>query len=212
VVKTKMISSRTDFNETWLTEMPARLGNFGETFIILEKSIEEWKKNGFTPEKISNNLFRISGQNMIYYWYQDTDDITIALELEKRPQGMAVTLVGKNTKFTGKPPYATDLYKDVLSTLSHSLLFSDNQLSNDGIELWKKLMLDPHFKVSVYNTKDPGKTFVTLNSDELEKYMGPEFYNYRFVLSKKGETLAETTSYFNIRRYRELVPGMKLED
>jgi hypothetical protein len=206
-----MTTGRTDFIETWLTEMPSRLGNFGETFSILQKSIQEWIEDGHKPEQISDNLFTLSGQNIVYYWYQNDTDIILALELEKRPQGLAVTIVGKNPKYTGNAPYATDLYKEVLSLLPYSLLFSDAQLSDDGIDLWKRLLLDPEYTISVYDSKAPGKTFVTIDSnEELEKYLG--YYNYRFVLSKKGKNLAETRSFFNIRRYRELVPGMSLDD
>lgn len=208
-----MTTSRTDFNETWLSEMPSRLGNFGETFSVLRNSITEWIAEGYKPEKVTNNLYRLSGENIMYFWYQDNTDIVLALEIEKRPQGLAVSTVGKNPKYTGKAPYATDLYKEVLSLVPYSLLFSDSQLSDDGIELWKNLTMDSSYKVSVYNVKDPGKTFLTIDSnEELEKYLGPEYYNYRFVLSKKGKSLAETRSFFNIRRYRELVPGMRLED
>jgi len=204
--------SRTDFNETWLTEMPAKLGNFGNTFDILEKSIREWIEDGRKPEKLSNILYRLDGQNMMYYWYQDGDNIVVAVELDKKPQGMVVSIVGKNPEYSGKPPYSTDLYSDILPTIPYSMLFSDNQLSDDGIQLWKKLSFDSSNTISVFNSKDPGKTFKTLNTpDELDSYLGDDKYYDRFVLSKKGHTLSETRSYFSTRRLREMA-GMNLND
>lgn len=203
-----MNSSRTDFNETWLSEMPSKLGNFSGTFKVVSDNISEWIRSGKIPEQVSPDMFKLTGQNIEYFWYQNNDDITLAVELEKRSQGLAVSVVGKNPKYSKIPPYATDLYSDILSVVPQSLLFSDKQLSDDGIELWKRLMNKPDNVVSVYSTSDPGQTFKTLSDPkDLNKYLGPDHYCDRFVLSKKSHTLAETRSYFNIRRYRELSGG-----
>jgi hypothetical protein len=207
-----VLTNRTDFNETWLAEMPARLGDFGETFEILEKTINSWIQDGHKPTALGNELYKLSGKNMIYYWYQSGQDIAVAVELQRRPQGFMVDVVGKNPKYKNSAPYATDLYQAVLSDVPGSLLFSDGQLSDDGISLWKRLMSDGTTTVSVYNTKDPGKTFVTLTDpSQLDDYMSAGHYHDRLVLSKRGLSLAETRSYFNTRRYRELA-GIMLED
>jgi hypothetical protein len=207
-----MITSRTDFNQTWLVEMPARLGDFGETFEILEKTINSWIQDGHVPVPLGNGLYKLSGQTMVYYWFQTGSDITVAVELQRRPQGFIVDVVGKKPKYKNSAPYATDLYQAVLNDTSGSLLFSDGQLSNDGIRLWKRLMLDGSTAVSAYNSQSPGKTFVTLTDpSQLDDYMSAGHYHDRFVLSKRGHSLAETRSYFHTRRYRELA-GMLLED
>jgi hypothetical protein len=192
--------------------MLSRLGNLGDTFPVINNAIHEWIADGKVPEKLSTGAFRLVGQNISYYWFQSGDDITIGVELEKRSQGYAISVVGKNPAYSGQPPYATDLYLAILPTVPHSLLFSDGQLTDDGIELWKRLISDRSNVVSVYNHKDLGKSFKTLSgTDDLEDYLGPDHYYDRFVLSKKGHTLAETRSYFNIRRYREL-SGLSLTD
>jgi hypothetical protein len=202
-------SSREDFVESWLSEMPAMLGDFGETFSIVEKSIKQWIAGGYNPQQITDGLYKIVGTNLIYYWFQNNNDIIVAAELEKKNQGYAVSIVGKNPTYKNAPPYATTLYQSILSDIPQSLLFSDQQLSNDGISLWKKLMSDPSNVVSVYNKEAPGQSFKTLETpSELDDYLGPYRANYRFVLSKKGLSLAETSSYFNLRRYRELSKGL----
>jgi hypothetical protein len=207
-----MKTSRSDFNETWLAEMPAKLGNFGDTFSIVNTSITEWVAAGKVPEQLSPALFRLSGQNISYYWYQTLDEITLAVELEKRPQGLAVSIIGKNPKCMNQSPYATELYSDILKHNPYSLLLSDNQISDSGIKLWKRLLTDPANIVSVYNHRNPARTFKTITSvAEMDAVLGPDHYYDRFVLSHKGTSLAETRSYFNTRRYRELA-GISLED
>ena len=204
------MSGRDQFNTTWLVETPSTLGEFGNTFDILSNSINDWINNGIVPTQIKPNLFTLHGQNIQYFWYQDKNEITLAVELEKRQQGYAVTIVGKNPKYSNKLPYATDLYNEILSVIPLSLIFSDAQLSNDGISLWRKLISDPNNVVSAYNQQTPGKSFKTISPHELDDYIGPDHYYLRFVLSRKGIALAETRSYFNTRRYREL-SGMILE-
>ena len=205
-------TSRTDFNETWLTEMPSKLGAFPSTFQVLADSINEWVASGHSPEQVAPDLFKLTGQNIIYFWYQKNNDIVVAVELEKRSQGLAVSVVGKNPQYANQPPHATDLYSAILSLVPQSLLFSDKQLSDDGINLWKKLMVDPTNKISVYTAPNPGQSFKTLSDPkELDDYLGPDHYNDRFVLSKHAHSLEETRSYFNTRRYREL-SGLNTKD
>jgi hypothetical protein len=202
-------SSREDFAESWLSEMPAKLGDFGETFSIVERSIRDWISDGHQTENLSDSLYRLSGENIEYYWFQNDEDILVAAELEKKSQRYAVSVVGKNPRYKNKPPYATDLYQEILSRIPLSLLFSDAQLSDDGIALWKKMIQDPSLSVSVYDRESPGQSFKTVEKPEdLDHYIGPSHSRYRFVLSKKGQSLSETRSYFNLRRYRELAGAL----
>ena len=62
-------TGRTDFNETWLFEMPEGMGHF-ETFNALEYSIHDLINSGFTPLKINNNLYKIEGVNIVFYWIE----------------------------------------------------------------------------------------------------------------------------------------------
>ena len=140
----------------------------------------------------------------------------LGVELEKKTQGWTVRLTGKNPKFKGKPPYASTLYSAILDDNKHFSIriMSDVQLSDEGYEIWKNLF-NQGCKISVYDNKDSGKTFQTFTSiEDFENYFRHDdrsFQRYQFVLSTAGAMLAETRSYFNIRRYREL-GGLSLED
>ena len=67
----------------------------------------------------------------------------------------------------------------------------------------------------MYDKTDPGQSFKPLIShSDLDQYFkqgDSTFKKYQFVLSESGENYAETHSYFNTRRMRELC-GFDLED
>ena len=198
------MTSSTDFNKTWLVEYPIDIGDLGANtvFDFLKSKLSNIKN---TKIKVSQNLFKLEDALYIYYWYQNKKDIIIIMQLRKNPQGNLVNLVGKNPDYINTPPYATDLYQAALSDSASSLLFSDSILSKDGLALWKKLLSNTDNVVSVYNMEEPGKSFKTLtNPNELDNYIGIDHSGFRFVLSKRGQSLAETKSFFDTRRYREL--------
>jgi len=210
-----MSTSRTSFIETWLEESPSGLGSF-ETFDGLQYTIEDMKKAGIDVIRVSDKLFKIEGNTILLYWYQDNNQtITLGVELKKRPEGIVVSLLGKNPKYKGKPPYASDLYSDVLKDTNNNIrILSDKQLSDEGYNLWKRMVQKGH-KVSVYDSKDPGRTFKTFTTDEeMEQYFKHDdttFMRYQFVLSENVLSYCELKASFNLRRMREL-SGLKLED
>jgi hypothetical protein len=208
-----MKTNRTDFNETWLIETPMSLGKF-PMYDTIEYSIKDRIKSGSKVEDLGNGLRKIKGSQIIYYWYESAGIILLGIELNIRPQGLVVSGLGKNPSVKG-PPYASDLYDAVLKNENQSLrLISDADMSDDAFEIWKRLLTLGH-TISVYDTSDPGTSFVSINNvDELKKYFRHDDTNYRkyrFVLSETNEVLAETRSYFNTRRMRELA-GIPLED
>lgn len=208
-----MTTSRSDFNQTWLIESPEGHGSF-ETFEAIEYNIRDRIKNGASPIALGNNLFKIEGNQIKFYWYQKEGAILLGVELFIRPQGMSVNLIGKNPKTKSSPPFSSDLYLAILKDNNKSLLFSDTQMSNDGLNIWKRLVTNG-YPVSVYDRAAPGKSFKTFTDaselDEFVKDDDRDFRRYQYVLSLPGETLAETRSHFNTRRYREL-SGLALDD
>jgi hypothetical protein len=201
-----MTTSRTDFNETWLMEMPQGIGSF-ELFDMLDYNIKDRIKNGSPVKDLGNGLKKIDGQQVKYYWYEKDGVILLGAELYIRPQGLVVSSLAKNPKVNGAP-YASDLYNDILNDSNRSLkLLSDIDISNDAFKVWSKLLNMGH-KISVYDNKNPGKTFTTISTvQQLASYFKDDDRNYRqyqYVLSESGEMLAETRSYFNTRRMREL--------
>lgn len=207
-----MPTCRTDFNETWLTEMPMGLGSF-ETYDALVYNIKDLLDNGVAPKDLGNGVKKIELLPTVFYWYENKNTIILGVGLVKKQQGLVVQLTGKNPKYRGKPPYASDLYQFILrdnKTKSIRLL-SDESLSDEGKQIWDRLF-SMGLNVSVYDRESPGKSFKTFKTKkEMDNYFeldNTDFKRYQYVLSESREMLAETRSYFNTRRMRELIPGL----
>lgn len=202
-------NSRQDFIDTWLTEAPEGVGSF-ETFDALEYQIRDFIKHGVAVKDLDNNLKKIELSQSVIYWYEDQHkNIILASALAKSPQALVVEMTGKNPRYKNKPPYASDLYHVVLQdNKTHSIrLLSDRALSDEGKKLWDR-MFQKGDSVSVYDRENPGRTFKTFDSqaemDSYFKHDDTDFRRYQYVLSAPGEMLAETRSFFHLRRFREL--------
>jgi len=209
-----MITSRTSFNESWLTEMPEGVGSF-ELFDMLEYRIKQLAASSSTVIDLGNNLKKIDGNQVKFYWYEKNGDIVLAIELSVSQQSLTVNATGKNPKYKGCPPFASDLYDAILKDTDRSIrIMSDTQLSDEGYDIWKRLFNQGH-KISVYDRLNPTKTFHTFkNLSDLDNFFkkdDSDYSRYQFVLSESREMFAEMQSFFNTRRYRELA-GLSLDD
>lgn len=194
-------TSRADFNQTWLTEMPEGLGDIELWDMMLYNS------HGAQIITVNANLKKITGSQTVYYWWEVAGEIVLAAEFSVRPQAYTVIAVAKSPQWRRKPPYMTDLYQAVLADTGQSIrLFSDTQLSNGGMDVWRKL-LAAGCKISVYDRHNPGGSFVTISdADQLEQYFqddDTDYRRYQYVLSEAQSHL-DTLSYFGTRRIREL--------
>lgn len=207
--------SRADFATTWLAEMPEGIGqvNLADTVAY---GIKDRIKHGAVPNDLGAGLMKIEGQQTVYYWYEKSGNILLAIEFTKGAQALIVNAVGKFNK--GQPPYATDLYdavladrKNIAGSVNSIKLMSDKQLSDDGIKIWQRLLQQGH-KISVYNNKQPGQSFIEITSiDKLMQYFqddNTDFQQWQYVISESGPAYAETRSFFNTRMMRELNPKM----
>lgn len=201
-------TSREDFDESWLTEMPMGVGEVGnEFFYTLLSTIREFMDAGLPIVDLGNGYKRMAGETIAFYWYEENNTIIIAIELSIKKQSLVVNRVGRNPD-TQRKIHASDLYDVVLKDNYKALrLMSDDQLSDNGYKLWKRL-LSQGKHITVYDSHNPGSTMQTLNSiadmDEFFKHHAQDFKRWQYVLSDGGVKLAETRSYFNTRRYREL--------
>ena len=199
---------RQDFIDTWLVEMPSGSGRF-ETFSSLEYVIKDLKKH-IKPTSVSGDLFRIVLGDVLYYWYEKDEVIQLATELHNKAQGIVISITGKNPSLKGSSPYASDLYVTILKNTDKNIrLVSDEQLSDEGYSLWKKLLKLGH-KVSMYNSEDsPGQSLRTFNTpeemDEFFKHDDINFKKYQYVLSEDVIKMCEVRGRFNSRRARELI-------
>lgn len=84
-----MTTSRTDFNSTWLIEMPQNIGAV-EMFDMLEYNIKDQLKSKAKVIDLKNGLKKIDGERVKYYWYEQDGNILLGAELSVRPQGLVV--------------------------------------------------------------------------------------------------------------------------
>lgn len=208
----KVLGSRSSFVETWLTEMPSGLGRF-DTYEALVYSIKDFLKHGINPA-LKEPLYKIDAGDKLFYWIGP--NIDIATEVHVKPEGLVVSITGKNPTLRGNPPFASDLYSLILKESEKNIkLLSDDQLSDEGFSMWKN-MVKLGAKVSVYDARNPGKTFKTIDDpSELEdffKHDDSDFRQYRFVLSENLISFLSMRSSFRLRLLRESTPGMALTD
>jgi hypothetical protein len=199
--------SREQFNESWLAEMPERIGAT-ELIDMLEYNIKDLIKNGVKPEQVGP-LQKIELSTVVYYWQTDRDgNIIIAVEFGKKPNTLVVHAVGKRGQ-SGNPPFASDLYIAVLNDRKGAnnaiSLSSDDTMSDKGFDIWKRLLQSGH-SISMYDKSAPGQTHVRINSvDELASFFKDDdrdFRRYQYILSE-GDGM-EIRAQFLTRRTREL--------
>lgn len=206
-------TSREDFTETWLSEMPMGSGTFS-TYDGLKQDVINLINSGVRITNLGNDIQTFIGSQVAYFWYRNpqNDEPILITQLDIKPQALVVSMTGKNPKYKNRPPYASDLYNTILDSTGRSIrLMSDETLSDEGYDLWKRLLTQGH-KISVYDREHPGQTMITIDTlDDMEKYFktgDTSFKRYQYVISESGESLVETTSHFNTRRMRELIPGL----
>jgi len=185
-------------------------GNF---FDIIVGNIREFTKYGKAVESLNDGFKKIVGQQVMYYWHEDTaGDIDMAIELSVLPQALMVNAIGK--KSSGSEIYATDMYDVILRDNYKSLrLMSDTKLTGHGFSVWKRLLNLGH-TISVYDKNSPTNIISISNVDEMENFYrlhSRDYLRYQYVLSETNVKLAETRSFFNTRRMREL-SGLGTED
>ncbi len=201
------MTTRNDFTNTWLVEMPSGIGISGHgIFRPLVYAINDRIRHGSKPTSLANGYRKIVGQSTAYYWHENgSEQIDIAVELAIAPQGLIVNGVGKPE---GSPMHASDLYELILNDNHKALrLLSDELLSDQGLNLWKRLLSLGH-KISVYDQDRPEQELITLHSehemDQYFKHSNDKYRRYQYVLSESGEQLAEVRSTFNTHRMRVL--------
>lgn len=199
--------SREEFNESWLGEMPERIGTT-ELIDMLEYNIKDLIKNGHKPESIGS-LQKIELASVVYYYQTDRDgNISIAVAFDKKPNTLVVNSIGKRGN-AGKPPFASDLYIAVLNDRKGSnnsiSLTSDETLSDRGFAIWKRLLQAGH-SISLYDKNAPGQTHTRINSvKELTSFFkndNRDYRRYQYILSE-GDGI-EVRAQFLTRRTREL--------
>jgi hypothetical protein len=205
-----MTTSRTDFNETWLSEAPEGIP-VADHYAPLVYNINDRIKHNASVMDLSNNYKKIVGGQVCYYWQEINNIIEIACELSIKPQALVVNSIGKRA---GSASHATDLYTTILNDSKQAIkLMSDTRLTDNGLSVWKRLVNNGH-NITVYDKSNPGQSMTLItNAQDLDRFVrhnDENYQNYQFVLSE-ASYLAEVRSFFNTRRLRELT-GVGTED
>ena len=202
-----MSDSRSDFTESWLTEMPMGIGKMGVSFFhTMLYSLKDYIQHGGNITTLPNGYKKMFGQQVAYYWHETSDTIDLIVELTVKPQALVVNGISKNPK--GCTIHATDMYNAILKDNHKSIrLMSDEKLSDQGYALWKRLLSIGH-RITVYDKNNPGAPIQTVDSiedmDNFYKLGDTSATKWQFVLSESNEKLAEARSYFNTYRMRKL--------
>jgi hypothetical protein len=199
--------SRETFNETFLFELPQ--WTIPKDYSVDIIHVIREKQTYFKTINLGNNFYKMEGPQLIYYWYEQNGNILLGAEFKKEHHAVVVNFIGKPNK--GTPLYASDLYLDVLADRKNiggninAIVTSDQQLSDEGFNIWAKLLKDGH-KVTVYNPKIPNGYIKINSSDELKQYFNKDnnSKDYRYVLSESPQDDSEIRSFFNLRRLREV--------
>ena len=202
--------SRVNFESTWLAESPNGIPKTDLSASIIT-AIRDRLNYGFRAIELGSGYKKIEGDQVVFYWYEDTGKILLGVELEKRYQALVVNGVGKANR--GVPPYASDLYDVVLRDrknmpgMNSVRIMSDRDLSEEGLAIWQRLLEKGH-KVSIYDAANPGQSFVEITSvEDMQQYfkMGDkEFRRWQYIISESGVVYAETRGFFLTRKMREL--------
>lgn len=207
----EVLGSRENFSSTWLTESPEGIGTFELVDTIVYNIRDRIKHDPTSVVTLGNGWKKLEGTQVVYYWFEEDRSITLAAEFEKAPQALVVRGVGKLKK--GRPPFASDLYnlvlqdrKQLAGEIDAIRIMSDTQLSDEGFELWSRLLSQGH-KLMVYDKQKPGQSYQGITTqDELAKFFKTDdrsFQRYQYVIVESVH-YGEVRSHFNTRRMREL--------
>src|ERR1035438_10544038 len=199
------------FEKSFLTEFPMNIGyGYGKALEILKNSISELQDYGATISNLGSlntfEIFKLDSINNVYYWFETNSNMILACELEKVSDAMIVRLLGKDSTFSHKTPFAYELFEIILQDLHQNIrLLSDQSMTIDGFNNWLKLF-DAGYKVSIYNRNNVGSFKILRTKKDMEEFFqkGPQYKDYQFILSETAEQIGTLISQFGIQNYREL--------
>jgi hypothetical protein len=180
------------FNKNWLFETPISTGSSGNNpYNDLMSSIMSNIENGHKIVQVSNNLNKLETPANIFYWINNE----IAAELTQTTTGLYIELVAKRP---GTNTYASTFYEMILAD-AKQLIFSGDKISDEGTEIWKRLLNNGH-KLFVYNTENVFDKISISSLEDLKKYLGPttEFQKYRYVFSESVKEHSTVTTSFEL--------------
>ena len=194
------------FSDRWLFEIPQRTGPSGSNpYDLLVMGMKTNEEYGHSPISLGNNLYMMSvDPNYAYYWIELNDEIEIIAGVKPFENGLAIGDVGKRL---GGKIWASDFYQAIVDSTHEKLLFSGDQISDEGYKIWKNLIRGNH-KLFGYDPSDTMKYSNIDSEEDLKKFAGSseEHKKLRFVLSENSKVrVGSVWTSFEMLRIHRLV-------
>jgi len=172
------------FGDQWLFEFPKRMGASGHNpYDDLIMGMQANSSVGHVTKSLGDNLFMMQvDANYAYYWIEKNGEIEIIAGVMPFENGIAIGDVGKKQKGS---VWASDFYKSIVKNSGMKLLFSGDQISDEGHKIWKNL-LKSDSKLFGYDSANTNHYQNIDSEEDLEKFLGDTetSRNLRFVLSE----------------------------
>lgn len=175
----------TAFHSIFL-EMPQRI-NGGNPYIALLHALTTTLEYGESVIALGNDVYRAGD----YFWVGTETAHVAQLIVGTTTIGrmLKVTAVGKDPEYTGRPPYAIDLYLTIANSLQHGVKFSSDQiLSDSGFGVWSRIFSASH-KLLVYaNSSGKYKPDVLATPEDLAQYFSDadSSLDYQYVIAESA--------------------------
>lgn len=194
------------FSDQWLFEMPMRMGASGyNPYDDLVAGMEVNASAGYPSQNLGDGLFRMMvSQQYAYYWVERDNKPEIIAGVVPFENGLAIGDVGKRPAGN---VHASDFYQKIVSDTGTNLLFSGDQISDEGYKIWKRLLSGKN-KLFGYDVRHPGKYSNIDSEDDLEQLIGDDhsFRNSRFVLSEDNKArVGSIWTSFEMKRIHDMV-------
>jgi hypothetical protein len=149
-----------EFIATFKVELPFVGGEINLYNEIKYNIMERLGVGDIQPTNI-NGLFCLDGVSLIYYWFEENGQMTHCIELTKKPYAMLINGIG----YLNDKSKIGDLYEQILKINWNGvnfknnkkpvpcLIFSNNQLTNDNIKMWDKLIKNKNYLIYAYEIK-----------------------------------------------------------
>jgi hypothetical protein len=186
------------FKNKWLFESTMLTGPSAHNpYDDLVSAITSNVNSGHEPVTLQNGLKKLDTGTDIFYWVEKNNTTEIATQVEKVSTGLYIELTGKKP---GGIIFASELYNMILNDAGR-LLFSGNILSDEGINIWKRLFNNGR-KIYVYDTKNYNDKFDINSEADFKKFIGdtPDYQKYRYALSENIKNHTAVVTSFDLMR------------
>lgn len=178
-----------------LVEMPLNIKSVGSFYSTISNLVNKMEESGETPTKVGYNIYKFTDSSFMLYYYKDHGSLISGVLLSKVKKGVyKVSAAGKHDAYRSRKPYISEVYNAIINDLgTNEALLSDTHLTEDGIQVWKRLIKQFPNKVSIYDRVTKEITPIT-NGNEVQRVFSvdPNMSKYQFMI--RGQRNVADTS------------------